>query len=143
MFLHPTTLFWSDNSVSAIDAPVTDVDALTGLQARVTDFDAITGSEVAVIESYTPDCGGPDFELKKIVDDMLTTPHSASLGKFHTSRPMRQVKPKLMDVDDLDDEYIQLDTYDAVRENSFSRDGAKAMTRRASRDCLARSIGDV
>ena len=73
---------WPDNSGSAIDALATALDALTGLQAPVTDFDAITGSEASVIDSYTPDCGGPDLELKTIVDDMLTTPHSASLGRF-------------------------------------------------------------
>ena len=95
---------WPGSSVSAIDVPVTDFHALSGLQAPVTDFDAITGSEASVIDSYTPDCGGPGLELKKIVDDMLIPPHRASLGSLPTSRLMRQVKPKLADVDDPDDE---------------------------------------
>ena len=116
---------WPDYSGSAIDVPVAALDAPTELQAPVTDFGAITGSEVSVIDSYTPDIVGPDLELTKIVDELLTTPHSASLGSFPTSRPMRQVKPKLADVDDPDDEYIQLDTCDAVRDDSFSRVGRR------------------
>ena len=107
------------------------------MEAPLADFDAITGSEVSVIDPYISDSGGPDPELKKIVDDMVIPPHSASLGSFRTSRLMRQVKPKFAsascctnpraDVDDPDDEYIhiQLDTCDAVRDDSFTRVGRK------------------
>ena len=63
--------------------------------------------------------------MKKIVDMLLTGPHGASLGRFLTSRLMRQVKPKRVDVDNPDDEYIQLDTCDAVRDGSFTRVGRK------------------
>ena len=101
---------------------VMDLDALTGLQAPVTDFGAIAGSETAVIGD---DMFNADRELQNIVDDMFGSPPSAILGRFPTSRLMRQVKPKLAEVDDPDDEYIQLDTCDAVRDDSFTRVGRK------------------
>ena len=94
----------------------------------------------------------PDLELKKIVDDMLIPLHSASLGRFPTGRLMRQVKPKLAsancgtnplaDVADPDDEYIQLDTCDAVRMIVSSALAPKVMTLRASQDCWAQASVD-
>ena len=50
-------------------------------------------------------------DLKNIVDGLLNSPPSASLGRIPTSRLMRQVKPKLVGDDD---EYLRLDMRDAV-----------------------------
>ena len=79
-----------------------------------------------------------------MVDDMRNPPPSASLGRFSTSRLMRQVRPKfasaecgtnpLADVDDPDDKYIELDTCDAVRAAVSSELAAEVMSRNSSRD---------
>ena len=57
-------------------------------------------------------------DLKDIVDGLLNPPSSESLGSFPTSRPMRQVKPKLAHADNLD-------VGDATRDDSFVRVGRK------------------
>ena len=62
--------------------------------------------------------GGPDRDLKEIVDSMLNPPPRACLARFPTSRPMMQVNPKLADVDNLD-------VCDAVRDDRFVRVGRK------------------
>ena len=54
-----------------------------------------------------------------IVDGLLSSPPSASLGGFPTSRRMRQVKPKLVEAND---DYMKLDTCDVVN-NGFTRVG--------------------
>ena len=58
------------------------------------------GSDASIIDLYDADgASGPKRNLKEIVDSMVNPPPSASLGRFPTSRPMRQAKPKLADVD--------------------------------------------
>ena len=82
---------------------VTDFDARTGPEAYVTDFDAFICSDSPFIDSdahIDVDAAviDHDRDLKTIVDGLLYSPPSASLGRFPTSRPLRQVRPKLADV---------------------------------------------
>ena len=86
-----------------------DLEAATEIDARVTDHDV-------------PDCSH-STDLKDIVDGMITPTPSVSLGRFPTSRLTRQVKPKL--TEDIDIGTVNLDTVDAVRDNSFIRVGRK------------------
>ena len=88
---------------------------------HVTDLDAhllypFTDSDARVIGPYIADgSSGPERDLKDIVDIMLNPPSSASLGRFPTSRLMRQVKRKLANVDNPDDDFVNLDVCYAVQ----------------------------
>ena len=85
-----------DGDVAGLDACVTGFDALTGL-AALTDFDAFTDLEALTdFDAFTsPDHSvvDPDHQrdLKHIVDSLLIPLASASLGRFLSSRLMRQV----------------------------------------------------
>ena len=80
------------------DSPVIDSDARIDVDALVIDHDR---------------------DMKDIVDGLLNSPLSASLGRFPTSRLMRQVMPKLV-VDDLNG----LDTGDVINDG-FTRVGRR------------------
>ena len=79
-----------------------------------TDLDAFICTESFVTGSYLSD---QQRDLKDIVDGLLSSLPSGSLGKFPTSRLMMQVKPKLVEAND---DYIKLDTCDVVSEG-FTR----------------------
>jgi len=109
-------------------APLNKSDAVTGFDA-FTNFDAITGSDdlaptsaqLSELPMPLRRCGQSD--LKDIVDGMFLPTPSVSLGRFPTSRLMRQEEPKL--TSDIDIGILDLDSVDAVRDNSFTRVGRK------------------
>ena len=125
-----------------LEAPVTKFDAITGFDAvsdvaafsasdGFTNADVLTGFDAATgFDSANSQCkeeqsssASPLQELKDIVDGMITPTPSVSLGRFPTSRLMRQEEPKL--TEDIDIGIVSLDTVDAVRDNSFTRVGRK------------------
>ena len=105
--------------------PFTGLDACAGPEAAVADLnhsidsDALIESDDSVVGSFVSD-GARD--LKGIVDGLLRPPPSASLGRFTTSRLMRQVKPKL--VVDSSDDYTKLHICDVVNDD-FARVGRR------------------
>ena len=71
--------------------PFTGLDVCAELEAPVTDFVAFIGPDSFVTGYYISD---QQRDLKDIVGGLVNSPPGASLGRFLTSRLMRQVKPK-------------------------------------------------
>ena len=76
----------------------TGPDACAGPEVAVTDLNAFIDSDDSVVGSFVSDGARyHERDLKDIVDVLLNLLPSASLGRFPTSRLMRQVKSKLAD----------------------------------------------
>ena len=100
----------------------TNLDAVTGFDAFA-DLEAPTEIDVCVT--------GLDAD----VDNLFRPPPSASLGRFLTSRLMRQVKPKL--VEDIDIGTVHLD---AAREPRTSNNHQPAQCESQSTGLQARAM---